>query len=259
MSEINREVGLYGQMDSLRVKNNSSSRRSAHLFLILVHFIDNIMSEPIITYSAMNIGKAIPYDRSEFYNEEIARCKLWKKPDRYIEVVHIFLFNEHGEIIIQKRSREKRHNPNLLDKSIGGHMQNGDTPNLTAMIETIQELHTPSIVLNSHSDFMRTYGVLKEYISTSALLEYIDSIDLISEKIIDDTIISIGNRVHTYFWIYSGRVKNIDKEAKWILFYSLDELEWELDKNPEIFTNDLRKAIWRYAESMRYFLSEIWI
>lgn len=118
-------------------------------------------------------------------------------------MVHIFLFNEHGELIVQKRSKEKQHNPNLLDKSIGGHVQNGDNPNLTAMIETIQELQTPSIVLNTESDFARTYSVLQEYITTSVILQYIDTLDILSRKVIDGKVVSIGNRVHTYFGIYA--------------------------------------------------------
>lgn len=58
-------------------------------------------------------------ERSEFYSEEVSRSRNGLTPERYIEVIHIFLFNEHGELIIQKRSKEKNHNPNLLDKSIG--------------------------------------------------------------------------------------------------------------------------------------------
>ncbi len=217
------------------------------------------MSEIINTYRLDNPGKVIPMSRASFYDEEISRSNRWLPPVKYIEVVHIFLFNEHGELIVQKRSKEKQHNPNLLDKSIGGHVQNGDNPNLTAMIETIQELQTPSIVLNTESDFARTYSVLQEYITTSVILQYIDTLDILSRKVIDGKVVSIGNRVHTYFGIYAWRVKNVDKEAKGILYYSLDDIREEISVQPEIFTHDLQVALVRYDERIKNFLLKLWL
>lgn len=160
------------------------------------------MSEIINIYTRENPGKSIPFERSLFYDEEIQRSKSGLPVVRYIEVVNIFLFTESGELIIQKRSKEKRHNANLLDKSIGGHVQNGDSPNLTAMIETIQELQVPSIVLGNNTDFMRTFSVLSKYINTSALLEYVSSEYMDSEKIFDGEKVTIGNLAHIYFGIY---------------------------------------------------------
>jgi hypothetical protein len=78
-------------------------------------------------------------DRDDFYAEQIALAESGKLTNKYVEVVNVFLFTEHGELIVQKRSREKKHNANLLDKSMGGHVRCGDTPSLTAMIETVQE------------------------------------------------------------------------------------------------------------------------
>ena len=72
------------------------------------------------------------------------------------------MFNSYGEMIIQKRSFDKNHNPGLLDKSIGGHVQFGDTPDYTAMVETIQELQTPSIVLKNENDFVKTFHLLHQ-------------------------------------------------------------------------------------------------
>lgn len=57
MSEINREVGLYGQMDSLRVRNNLSLRRNAHSFRILAYFIDNILGKVILICGRSGSGK----------------------------------------------------------------------------------------------------------------------------------------------------------------------------------------------------------
>jgi isopentenyldiphosphate isomerase len=35
-----------------------------------------------------------------------------------VSIVDIILFNESGELIIQKRAKHKNHNPGLLDKTV---------------------------------------------------------------------------------------------------------------------------------------------
>ncbi len=81
-------------------------------------------------------------------------------------------------------------------------MRCGDTPSLTAMVETVQELQTPSIVLNSKIDFLKTYKTLETYLTTTAILEYIGTHDVIIPKIINGKPIGIGNRTHIFFGIY---------------------------------------------------------
>lgn len=217
------------------------------------------MQELINIFTHTSPQKSYPYERAIFYREETDRSDRDESIERYVEVIHVILFNEHGEIIIQKRSKEKNHNPNLLDKSIWWHVQVGDSPNLTAMIESIQELQTPSIVLDNHTDFLKTYEVLKNYLTTSAIIEYIDTVDFDSEKIIWDRCVSIGNRVHLYFWVYAGRVKNVDKEAKGIFTYSLDDIEDEIQKWEQYFTRDMIYLLRNYSGKMRKFLSELWL
>jgi hypothetical protein len=82
------------------------------------------------------------------------------------------------------------------------------------MIETIQELQTPSIVLENQTDFVRTFEVLRQYTTTTAVIQYIESIDFTSIKIMHGERVAMGNRAHIYFGTYAGRVKNVDKEAK---------------------------------------------
>lgn len=213
------------------------------------------MSEIIKIYNKNALNKAISYDRTAFYAEELERSQKGVEISRYIEVVFVFLFNEHGELIIQKRSKTKSHNPNFLDKSIGWHVQYWDNPNLTAMIETIQELQTPSIVLENQIDFIRTLQVLREYTATTAVMQYIESIDFTSIKSMNWEMVSIGNRAHLYFGTYAGRVKNVDKEAKGILYYSLDDLKDEIETHGNIFTEDLKYIISHYESEMRLFIS----
>ncbi|MEI8091423.1 MAG: NUDIX domain-containing protein [bacterium] len=108
------------------------------------------------------------------------------------------LFNESGEIILQKRASHKRHNANLLDKTIGGHITNGDEPNYTMMVEAVQELGVPSLVTKDYAEFIKTYGLLSAYLKSIALIEYIDTQTFEFKKNFDDEMVVISNRVHFY-------------------------------------------------------------
>ncbi|MBP7806277.1 NUDIX domain-containing protein [Candidatus Gracilibacteria bacterium] len=215
------------------------------------------MAEIINTYSFDHQEQLIPMDRDDFYAEQIALAESGKLTNKYVEVVNVFLFTEHGELIVQKRSREKKHNANLLDKSMGGHVRCGDTPSLTAMIETVQELQTPSMVLNNKIDFLKTYRTLETYLTTTAILEYVGTYDVVIPKIINGKSIGIGNRTHLFFGVYGGKVKNIDREAKGILYYTLDDLLQEMKEFPETFTHDMHHYISRNLADMREFLATI--
>ena len=54
--------------------------------------------------------------------------------------VHIFLFNKRGELFMQKRSRWKDKQPRKWDSSAAGHVNAGDTYELTAPRELKEEL-----------------------------------------------------------------------------------------------------------------------
>lgn len=215
------------------------------------------MSEIITTYSLDEKDISIPMARDEFYNEQIEIFKKNKKPTKAVEIVDIIIFNERGEMIVQKRSDSKRHNPGLFDKSIGGHIQYGDSPDYTVMVETVQELQVPSIVLRNDNDFKKTYKLLLSYLNTIAIIKHIDTKFDNLEKIFDKEKIVIANKNHIYMGVYGGAVKTVDREAKGILFYDIDDLKKELKSFPEIFTQDLHFFIKEYEKEMEDFVKFI--
>ena len=156
------------------------------------------MDEKVVVFELKTSGKGKPFSRKKFYDLQIERYHKNGKPLIAVEIVNIFLFNEYGELLVQKRSRAKRHNPNLQDKSIGGHVKWGDTPDYTVMVETIQELKVPSIVLRTNSNFTKTYNLLRDYLDTVAIIKQIDTQILKLPKIIDNKKIVIGNKVNIY-------------------------------------------------------------
>jgi 16S rRNA (adenine1518-N6/adenine1519-N6)-dimethyltransferase len=54
--------------------------------------------------------------------------------------VHIFVFNQRGDLFLQKRSRWKDRHPGLWDSSAAGHVTAGDTYAATVPRELSEEL-----------------------------------------------------------------------------------------------------------------------
>lgn len=55
-------------------------------------------------------------------------------------VIHLHVFNEDGEIYLQKRSSTKEIFPLLWDSSVGGHIDLGETPEIAAIREAREEI-----------------------------------------------------------------------------------------------------------------------
>jgi len=213
------------------------------------------MSELVTTYNlTKNPEIAEPMDRKKFYKEQTAVFKKTGKPSRAVAIVNVFLFNQHGELFVQKRSRTKAHNPGLLDKSIGGHVQYGDTPQYTVMVETVQELQVPSVTLPTEVEFKKTFKVLTPHLNTVSVLQFIDSRIHFLTKIIDKKKVDVANRYFLYFGIYAGATKTVDRESKGVLLYDLDDLFSELTNYPNLFTEDIKFYSEKYKKEMMRFI-----
>lgn len=215
------------------------------------------MNEIISTYLLNEPENLQPMERDDFYREQVEVYKKTKKPTRAIAIVNIFIFNSDGKLFIQKRSDSKNHNAGLLDKSVGGHILFGDSPNYTVMVETVQELQTPSIILENQKDFLKAHKLLENYLHTIAMGQFIDTKVVNFIKIIKDEKIVIANKYYLYFAVYDGAMKTVDREAKGILQYTLFELKKEMEKFPENFTYDLHFYIKKYKKELNDFVKII--
>lgn len=65
---------------------------------------------------------------------EVHRDGDWHK------AVHIWIINEHGEILLQRRAPDKDSDPNKLDISCAGHLTTGDDSTTGAIRELKEEL-----------------------------------------------------------------------------------------------------------------------
>lgn len=212
------------------------------------------MSEMITTYELRDLGVVLPMDRDEYYAEQIKSIKKTGKAYKAIEIAAVLLFNRDREIILQKRAPSKFHNPFLIDKAVGGHVRFGDSPMYTVMVETVQELKVPSIVLRTEEDFKKTYDLLKGYLESVALIKEMDKGMFDLERIIDKEKYVIPNKVHLYIGVYGGSTKPVDKEASGVLNYNLDILNKEIEMNPGAFTKDLPFYLEKYKKEIEDFL-----
>ncbi|MBU1110245.1 NUDIX domain-containing protein [Patescibacteria group bacterium] len=211
------------------------------------------MEEIIIARNLDDLEKAFPMERNKFYEEQIECFRKNGKPSKSVDIVDAFLFNEHGELYIQKRAKNKAHNPRLLDKSLGGHVNYGDTIDYTVMVETVQELQVPSIVLKTHQDYKKTHKLLKNYLNTIAIMKQIDTKLFWLEKKFSNESATIANYVHLFIGVYSGRVKTVDRESSGILHYTLEDLYYEMETVPAIFTPDLHTLTKKYRSELEKF------
>lgn len=215
------------------------------------------MDEIIIARKIDDPDTRIPMRRDDFYKEQIEKYKKTGEADKSVDVVDIFLLNEDNEILVQKRSRDKKHNPRLLDKSLGGHVQYPDTVDYTVMVETVQELQVPSIVLKDKKDFKKTLGLLRRYLDTVAIIRHIDSKVFSIPKMFGKEEIAVTNYVHLFFGTYFGRTKPTDKEATGILHYAQEDLEEEMRENSKLFTQDLHVLLKEYGGELKEFKNEL--
>ena len=103
-------------------------------------------------------------------------------------VVHLHLFNEKGELFLQKRSNNKDLLPGKWDTSVGGHFQPGESAEEALMRETEEELGLKSF----------SFKFIKKYIWESPLereLVYSFTCTSDCEPVIDNNEISDGR-----FW-----------------------------------------------------------
>lgn len=210
--------------------------------------ISGMSDEKIIVSSAGQVDLTRSYSRNQFYDEQFSGSD---KSDLAVHTVAVFMITSGGEILLQKRSSAKRHNPRLIDKTMGGHITFGDDPDYTVMVETVQELLTPSIVVKTEQDFMKAYALLKDYLNTVALVKRIGVREIKLTKVSNGRNYKVNNVIHCYIGIYDGSTKPADKESAGMLYYNIDSIEEEFQANPEQFTDDLKVLLPMYKEQLR--------
>jgi len=75
--------------------------------------------------------------RDLFYKEIREEFSKTGRITKKVKTIKLILMNSDGRIYVQKRSKTKKENPGLYDKTVGGHVRAGHSFYLTV----IQECH----------------------------------------------------------------------------------------------------------------------
>jgi len=109
---------------------------------------------------------------------EVHRDGDWHK------VVHIWIINNNGDVLLQRRCATKDSNPNMLDISSAGHLSAGDDSLTGAIRELKEELN-----LDVNKEDLKLIKTLKrssKYTETFINNEFIDLYILRTDKKLED-------------------------------------------------------------------------
>lgn len=67
-----------------------------------------------------------------------------------VATVRAIIMNTKGDLYIQQRSKSKKYNAGLFDKTIGGHCTYGQRSDLALVTEIAQEIEAPAFVCSDH-------------------------------------------------------------------------------------------------------------
>lgn len=186
-------------------------------------------------------------DRKRFYTEIKDEFNKKGKISRQVKAIRLILMNSSGRIYLQKRSKIKSENSGLYDKTVGGHVSNGDTWNMTVIRECAEELGFPASVLST-GEFERSIKVTD--LNIVGIFRKVDKISNFESVRIDKK----GNKfvqpyiTSIFIGYYDGAIRFIDGESSGLEVFTLNELKEEISKTPEKFTEDLKFMIKYYKK-----------
>lgn len=125
------------------------------------------------------------------------RNEIHGNPALIHKVVHVLVFNDKGDLLLQKRALDKDVAPGMWDTSVGGHMEPGETTEQAALREMKEELGFSAPV-----DF---------------IYKYIHSNDYETEL------------VNTFKCVYNGEIQIDPEEIIEVRHWSFDEIKTHID------------------------------
>ncbi|MBT4446837.1 NUDIX domain-containing protein [archaeon] len=207
------------------------------------------MKEMLEVYSSE--GELIGQKEKKALHEEMRKefIKTGKVSTRH-KHVRLFLLTSNGRIILQRRSKWKGDNAGLWDKTIGGHVAAGESFDLTMLKECAEELGIPSTIVKEE-EF--EHSVATTDLHVLAILKKVAFLDNYqsSRKGQDQKEWVEPNMTQIYIGYYDGSIRFIDQESCGIQVFSRDELKEELTQHPEMFTEDIKYIMKKFAKLIK--------
>lgn len=209
------------------------------------------MEDELITlYTREAPSEPILCARKEYYDNDFTKYK-----EHYPALIDVFLFNKSGEILLQRRGRNKRVNPGKFHTSVGGHINWGEKPEFALVHECMDELGAP-VFSFPHDTYDEAIKKLDSYTHKVALAKEIREFfrDYSKSDVKDQR--SIKDRIWLYFGRYDGPTEVPDGEVAGYNWFNFDNIENELNNNPDQFTNGLKIYFSDFKDEMRSFVNK---
>lgn len=135
----------------------------------------------------------------------------------------VFLFNEKGEMLLQKRASEKYHSPNQWTNAVCSHPRNGETYLEGAKRRLKEELGIETELAE------KFYFIYKADVGGNLWEHELD---------------------HVFTGIYEGNFTLNEGEVSEIRYISMENLDKELKENPENFTEWFKIILEEYKHHL---------
>ena len=196
-------------------------------------------------------GKMIGLEeRNKFYKKVQEEFSKTGKITKKIKTIRLLLLDSNGRIFLQKRSKIKKDNSGLYDKTVGGHVQSDDSFEMTAIRECIEELGFPTTILGEESFNKAIKTTDLNIIGVFRKVDFIETF-LSIRKIKNEKDFIQPHITTMYIGYYNGPIKFKDGESSGIETFSLKELEEEIQKKPEKFTEDIKFMMKKYRKYLK--------
>ncbi len=188
-------------------------------------------------------------ERSKYYKKIKEEFAKKGKINTQVKRSTLLLVNSKGHIVIQRRNKHKSENPGLFDKTIGGHVEERDTFNLTIIKECAEELGFPASILSNEEFSRAIQNTNLKVVGIFKKLEEINNFQ--SVRITKKGESFVQPYIHTtYLGYYDGPIQFIDGESSGIQLFSIEELKEDIRVNPTEFTEDLKLMVNKYEKHL---------
>lgn len=136
----------------------------------------------------------------------------------------VFLFNEKGEVLLQKRAAEKYHSPQQWTNAVCSHPREGETYLEAAQRRLKEELGIENVELSPKFHF-----IYKADVGGNLWEHELD---------------------HVFTGNYEGEFTLNREEVSQVRYLSMEALDEEMEKNPENFTEWFKIILGEYKDRL---------
>lgn len=97
---------------------------------------------------------------------QASRQEVHGNPSLIHRVAHVLVFDDSGELFLQKRSLNKDVQPGKWDSSVGGHVDKGESYHDAALREMREELGIDGVKIEFMYKYLHRNDYESEYVST---------------------------------------------------------------------------------------------